>query len=384
MKNYKVEEILCVAKRFNNKKRNYLLINPLQGKHLPVSPKKSLEMIGTLGEKVAKKFPDARLVIGFAETATAIGAIVAKKISEKVFYLQTTRENFSDEENFINFLEEHSHAPEQKLFAKNLEEKISATSTIIFVDDEISTGKTLLNIIRQMKKFFPALENKKIICASIINRLTEENKKTFLSENIFCESLIEIPQKNFDLTSTEIFDAQTLDFEKISCENIFFHEEKILSNPRLGVEIGKYFDECEKIGAVVRNIIFGENIYCTAKSQEKNFLYCKNSILILGTEECMLPAMIVGSILEKNFKVFTHSTTRSPIGISTEKNYPIREGFKLKSFYDADRATFIYNLQKYDAAIILTDAEKFIDDAVKNLVAALKVHGCEKIIFVRC
>lgn len=374
MKNYKIEEILQVAKRFKNKKRNYLLVNPMQGKHLPVSPTKSLEMLDTLGEKITKKFSDAKLVIGFAETATAIGAVIAKKISEKVFYIHTTRENFADEKNFINFLEEHSHAPEQKLFSKNLAEKISQTPTIIFADDEISTGKTLLNIIRQMKKIFPELERKKIVCASIINRLSEENKKIFLSENIFFESLVEIPEMNFDLSDTKIFEPTTINFEKISEENIFFIEEKILPNLRQGEEIGKYFSQCEKIGAIIENFIFEKNIFGTGKK----------SILVLGTEEFMLPAITAGNILEKNFEVFTHSTTRSPIGISAEKNYPIRAGFKLKSFYDETRTTFIYNLKKYDAAIILTDGEKNFENAAKNLIAALQANDCGKIIFVRC
>ena len=355
-----------VAKRFNNKKRNYLLVNPLQGKHLPVSPQKSLEMMRTLGQKLSAKFFDSRLVIGFAETATAIGAVVASEISAETFYLQTTRENFSADKIFIEFLEEHSHAAEQKIFADFLREKISATPTIIFVDDEISTGKTLLNIIRQLKKNFPELADKKIVCASIINRLTDENKKIFADENIFFESLLEIPEKIFDMSDVEIFEPKEINFA--NTDDIIFVEEKILSNPRLGVKISDYMSECKKVGEVVKNIL---------SDDEKN-------ILVLGTEECMLPAIIVGEMLEKNLNVVTHSTTRSPIGISAQKNYPIHEGYKLKSFYDENRTTFIYNLQKYDIAIILTDAEKFLDAAVKNLVAALKIHGCEKIIFVRC
>ena len=31
-------ELVRIAKRENNRKRNYLVVNPLQGKHIPVSP----------------------------------------------------------------------------------------------------------------------------------------------------------------------------------------------------------------------------------------------------------------------------------------------------------------------------------------------------------
>ena len=71
---YTPENTLRIAKRFNNAKRTYLLVNPLQAKHIPVSPTASLEMMEALGRQLAEQYPAARLVIGFAETATAIGA----------------------------------------------------------------------------------------------------------------------------------------------------------------------------------------------------------------------------------------------------------------------------------------------------------------------
>ena len=45
MKSYSASDVLRVAKRVNNPRRPYLLVNPLQGKHMPVSPTKSLQMI---------------------------------------------------------------------------------------------------------------------------------------------------------------------------------------------------------------------------------------------------------------------------------------------------------------------------------------------------
>lgn len=68
---YTAADTLRIAKRYNNPKRSYLLVNPLQAKHIPVSPAAALEMMGALGDQVAAKYPEARLVIGFAETATA-------------------------------------------------------------------------------------------------------------------------------------------------------------------------------------------------------------------------------------------------------------------------------------------------------------------------
>ena len=62
---YTAADTLRIAKRYNNPKRSYLLVNPLQAKHIPVSPAAALEMMGALGNQVAAKYPEARLVIGF-------------------------------------------------------------------------------------------------------------------------------------------------------------------------------------------------------------------------------------------------------------------------------------------------------------------------------
>ena len=361
MKIFSSADVLRVARRLNNSKRKFLLVNPLQGKHLPVKPSDALEMMNSLGETVAEKFSSSRLVIGFAETATAIGALVAKNLSDECFYLQTTRENFSGK--FIEFLEEHSHAPEQKLFAEDLSARIEASPAIVFVDDELSTGKTLLNIVRQLKKIFPVLDEKKICAASIINRLTEENLAALSAEKISCVSLVRLDQKNFDVEKFSVAEA-----EKISpCKKNISTVKKIFAgDPRRGVKIGEYFSECASLAKVVDDRLRREKI--------------SGKILILGTEEFMLPALVVGEKLEENFSVFTHSTTRSPIGICGEENYPIHSGFKLRSFYDATRPTYIYNLKNYDAAIIVSDAENF-SDGLEDLISALNFHGVDKIFF---
>ena len=363
MKIYSAAEILRVAKRLNNTRRNYLLVNPLQGKHIPTSPTAALDMMNALGSMVAEKFSAARLVIGFAETATAIGATVAMNLSRECFYLQTTRENFSG--TFVEFLEEHSHAPEQKLFAENLSALIERTPEIIFVDDELSTGKTLLNIIRRLKLEFPALGTKKICAASIINRLSAENLSALAAENIACVSLLKT-EKTFDAENFSVEPAQILP----SAPQKTFPVSRLpfrLLDPRRGVKIGEYFAQCEAAGEFVAEMLKREKIF--------------GEVLILGTEEFMLPAIVAGRRLEENFSVATHSTTRSPIGICRAENYPIRAGFKLRSFYDATRPTFIYNLKFYDAAIILTNAQNF-SAGLTDLVAALKAHGVEKIFCV--
>ena len=119
--------------------------------------------------------------------------------------------------------------------------------------------------------------------------------------------------------------------------------------------------------------------------EDMQFLKKCDSVLVLGTEECMYPAIVLGAEIEKSFdvKVYTHSTTRSPIGICTDEGYPIQGGYKLKSLYEDERNTYIYNLKGYDKAIIVTDSKKYSENAIAVMRRALGQSGNEDILLVR-
>ena len=67
---YKENDLLQIAKRENNNKRNYLVINKLQGKHIPVEPSQALGMFKELAMLLKKAYTNEKILfIGFAETA---------------------------------------------------------------------------------------------------------------------------------------------------------------------------------------------------------------------------------------------------------------------------------------------------------------------------
>ena len=84
-----------IAKRENNNKRGFLIVNPYLGKHVPINPNDVFDCF----ERMAEQFPAGvdntrTLVIGFAETATALGIHYA--IKNKTLFMQTTREKVAD------------------------------------------------------------------------------------------------------------------------------------------------------------------------------------------------------------------------------------------------------------------------------------------------
>jgi hypothetical protein len=111
-------------------------------------------------------------------------------------------------------------------------------------------------------------------------------------------------------------------------------------------------------------------------------------VTVLGTEECMLPGLVFGQRLEAMGcadRVRFHATTRSPIGICRDEGYPIRAGWRLRSFFDAGRVTYIYNLEACDQAIVITDSrnDPAIQAAMEDLTAALREAGCGSVRLIR-
>ncbi len=95
----------------------------------------------------------------------------------------------------------------------------------------------------------------------------------------------------------------------------------------------------------------------------------------------MYPALILGQVLERRLqgRVFCHATTRSPIGIAQANDYPIREGYKLRSFYDPERETYLYDLARYDAVVVVSDTSADCARPMGELARALADHGCGKL-----
>ncbi len=338
---YTEADLVKLAKRENNKKRNYLLVNPMQGKHVPVSPTKALRLFDDLADNIRKSYePEKLLLVGFAETATAIGAELAVSLGAE--YIQTTREIIAGAD-YLFFSEEHSHATEQKLVKDDMDRVLPGIDRIVFVDDELTTGKTILNIISILEKRYP----KKIefSVASILNGMNEENFQVYKNKNIELFYLLKTDHSGYSeaadrLSADGIYHKPVFE----SRENIQWKDIRGAVNARRLVNGKDYAKSCEGLW----NEIYKDN----ADLREKR-------ILLIGTEECMYPALYVGKKFEEmGNTVFSHSTTRSPIEVGSSDNYPLHERYELRSLYDKTRVTFIYDIGKYDCVFIITDAAK--------------------------
>lgn len=365
---YTKETTLRVAKRYRNAKRAYLLVNPLQAKHMPVSPTEALTMMRTLGEGLRQEFPGARLVLGFAETATALGAAVASRLGPDCAFLTTTREA-GEGPGWVRFLEEHSHAAEQKLWGGDLDALLQETDTVLFVDDEISTGKTLRNMVAQLTRRWPALGEKTLVAASLLNRVTPEQEKALVDAGITCRCLVRLPQEDH---TAQVADWTVTEAPPAVPQNLSFRQETLpgegLLDPRKTLRIGAYDGSCQAVAEAMLSRALGP-------------VETLGKTLVLGTEECMYPALRLGERLERlGAEVSCHATTRSPIGLCDAPGYPIRSGWKLPSFYEEERTTYVYNLREYDTVIVVSDTKKTDLRAIQALASVLT---CKQLIYTQ-
>lgn len=360
-------DLVRIAKRENNTRRAYLVVNPSQGKHVPVEPHTAMELFQALGNKVEAAYPGERLLlIGFAETATAVGAAIACQLGAS--YMQTTREQLPDVD-YLFFSEEHSHATEQKLVKEDFQLMVGSIRRIVFVEDEITTGNTIMNIVTLLKKTYP-MDKLSFSTASLLNGMAQVHEQIYRENGIEMLYLLKTDHKDYEAVAVRAKgdghcicpgSAASKTFVKIHCTGHV--------NARRLVQGNEYKAACENLWNQIQ--------------RQTDFTSCKR-ILVLGTEEFMYPALYAACKIEALGKqVRFHATTRSPITVSGEPDYPLHTRYCLTSFYDSGRTTYVYDLQQYDKALVITDAAHENDTGMRQLADAFLQNGITDIAYIR-
>lgn len=371
---YTKDDLSLLARRDNNEKRPWLLVNPLQGKHIPCSPKGAMLLFSDLASHLRGQYESENLlIVAFAETATAIGAAVAACLDGNTCCIPTTREIISGSD-YLFFSEAHSHATEQKLVKNNLKRLLSQADRVVFAEDEVTTGNTILNAISAIEQEYSSLTLKYGV-VSLLNGMAAENRATFESRKIPCTYLAPLNHENythrvsrfncepglcFDMTNRK-HQKQTDDTDTV-IERTAGH----YGNPRLGENSKTLLDQCRRMSETILSQLRPESL-------------ADKDVLVLGTEEFMFPPLYLGARMEQDCgcrSVRFHATSRSPILPAMDSGYPIFSRFRLRSVYDPGRTTYIYNLKKYDKVVILHDSQNETQPGLADLLAALRQAEC--------
>ena len=397
---YREEQLVRIAKRENNTKRSYLVVNRLQGKHVSVRPEEAFSMFEELAEGIRAAWGKERLLlVGFAETATAIGAAAAVKLG--TLFTQTTREKLRGAE-YLYFSEAHSHATEQKLVKDGVDRVIGKVDRIVFVEDEVTTGNTILQIVDILEREYPGKVSFGV--ASLLNGMDEEALERYRERRIPLCFLVKTDHGKYgEIAAGYRGDGTCLEADgrnplqswgeaaeqpsgaaRACGEKLVFRQIEVggLVNARGCTAGDVYHKACEELWISIR---------------KTGCLVDKRRILVLGTEEFMYPALYVAGRIEeacreagqetaekpmeqrKGVSVRFHATTRSPIGICDTPGYPILSGRKLRSFYDPARSTYIYNPSPCDALIVVSDTPNTDLEALRELASAWEPCGYRKL-----
>ncbi|MFD6340933.1 phosphoribosyltransferase [Streptomyces sp. NPDC060131] len=150
-----LRDLLGLALR-RNPKRAHLLVSNVLGKHVPQRPGVVHGTGVELGERVRGLLGadvHRAVVLGYAETATGLGHSVADGVRHAP-YLHSTRRPVPGVPRAGGFEESHSHATSHLLLPED-PELLASDGPLVLVDDEFSTGNTVLNTIRALHERYP-------------------------------------------------------------------------------------------------------------------------------------------------------------------------------------------------------------------------------------
>ncbi|MDF0725771.1 phosphoribosyltransferase family protein [Cytobacillus sp. S13-E01] len=417
--NLAMDELFLMAARVN-KKRGFLFVSKVLGKHLPVHPLKPLLTSGLLaiehyenatGQRVHTKpailngflsedsavieeayqllselnlrLGEDPIIIGFAETATSLGHAFFDCI-KAAFYIHTTRESVDGLTSNLEFEEEHSHAVDQHCFIDI--SQIDNQKPIILVDDEITTGKTAINIIRNIHAKFPR-RNYSVI--SILDWRSENNVRQFLD----LEKELDITINTCSLISGEmVFDGEALEsvnynYSPLPKQNKVNHRvidvSKFFTQTSYNNEMHiPYINETGRFGITNKDRLGIDQACADAGKYLSAFSYGAKT-LCLGTGEFMYLPMKISAHLGKGVKF--HSTTRSPILPEVKEKYAIQNGFTFFNPEDLEIVHYIYNIPKdhYDEVYLFFEKE-ITEDSLKGLMDIVRDRGIQHVNIVIC
>ncbi|MDP4098055.1 phosphoribosyltransferase family protein [Paenibacillus sp. P96] len=380
-----LQDLFAMAARIN-KKRSFLFVSKILGKHIPVDPHIGLLGAFTLGlllhaknevtmsvemDQIVRGFsdsseafklcerlkqqrlpvPEPMIFIGFAETATALGHGMFDLFTGPARFIHTTRESIHDTSPRLSFEEEHSHATAHRCYAAD-PDFFSGEDTVVLVDDEITTGKTALNIIQDIQQKHP---RKHYVLASLLDWRSDEQKEQFtqveqsLGITIDCISLVQgkisvngaPPEVQAELPDLPVHDAAEQHIGIISLSEYFDHLSYSSTNSVGDVNKEPFLKFTGRFG------MNAQESYVLDASISKASAYLKQhrtgkKTLCLGTGEFMYIPMRIAA--EMGDGIYYQSSTRSPIHPSDHKDYAVRNKFPFHSPDDPAIPYYFYNV----------------------------------------
>ncbi|MEO9324784.1 phosphoribosyltransferase family protein [Nocardioides sp. C4-1] len=365
-----VDELVGLAVR-RNPRRVHLIVSSVLAKHVPVAPSVARRHGSDLGALVEQALDGARaeVVLGYAETATGLGHLVADRLGATAIH-STRRSGWSA----LSFEEEHSHATTHRLQPRELS-LLQGTGPLVLVDDELSTGRTILNTVRELHAISarPAY-----VVAALVDlrsddaRALADTVAAELDTSISFVALLQGDVRPVHEPDAEVRAAVAADVALTPSGPERASEVRTTFTWPAGVPDGG------RHGLGPADADGFETAVAALAAEVGDLVAGARSVHVLGTEELMYLPHRIGEALETArpaLDVTVSSTTRSPVVVRDDPAYAIRHGITFEAHDGADdgKPRFAYNLEpgRFDAIVLVVDDATPVDGA-DDLRAALR------------
>lgn len=327
---------LCALALRRNPRRAQLIVSTVLAKHLP-TPGHDADAYGAaLAAQIRASYADILkpnrgpiTVIGLAETATALAAIVATNLPGS--HLLTTTRDLSDSPRvLVSFQEPHSHATTHHIL-DGADRLLHSPGTVIVVDDEISHGTTLANLLAVLRAHYP---RNTYLGASLIDAQTFTSPDSGPSDAppaaraVPTVSLTEVRMEVSPDATTWVAEHRDTFTTPIDASGLPGRWTD------LGLVAGSLPDPRHGISRWTPKAM--APLITRARAEHCSHQWGRT--LIIGVEEFMYPAIAVAAALGAD----AQSSTRSPIVIWDRADYPLRAGYTFPSLYDPQVPAYLY------------------------------------------
>lgn len=333
--------------------------------------------VTAVGEFVRSDDAPACVVMGFAETATALGDSVAQALRAPVIH--STRRAVAGYEPVGAFEEEHSHATSHLVLPSDAgffaRTSGGATVPLVLVDDELSTGRTALNTIAALHRAYP---RDHYVIATLVDLRSDDDRARMaaraaelgvrldvvalahgeidLPDDILTRGQALVEQVERDASSVNVREAEDDDRreQREGSRPVDVHIPWPRRTPltaRHGLTPAQRAPLSHTLPDAAQAVIAAlpEN----ARGGE---------VLVLGTEELMAaPLALARALRDAGLTVRYSTTTRSPVLAENDEGYAIRSALSFPAFdapSDGPGARFTYNVSRetsWSAIVLCVD-----------------------------
>lgn len=318
------------------------------------------------------------LVLGFAETATALGHGVAEGLGG-VDYLHSTRRPVAGTVATGSFTEDHSHATDHLLLPAD-PALLRGGRPLVLVDDELSTGRTALNTITALHRLAP---REHYVVAALVDvrppghGLAEGVQALGARADVvsLARASVEVPADvaaRADAIRADLDDGSPRRYPATRAPGD--PDSRVVLGWPAGVAVGgrhgfSAADHRAWDGALP---LVGTALVRAAGLRDGD------RVLVLGTEELMaLPLRIAAALADAGHDVRFSTTTRSPAVVVDEPGYALTSGISFPAHddpADGPGPRYAYNLdgdRRWDVVLVVVDPPADTPALRDGLLAAL-------------